>query len=112
MEEIADFMTGEGDWNTNDNLKSILRIKVVDTLNALNVKPLEGGSPIEDYGAAAAALGPVKAMLKRTGLQNAQTRTPLNAAEEKAVATLKDLFATIEDGTAYAKLVENYTSNK
>ena len=59
-------------------------------------------------GAAAAALGPVKAMLKRTGLQNAQTRTPLNAAEEKAVATLKDLFATIEDGTAYAKLVENY----
>ena len=105
-------MTGEGDWNTNKNLKSILRIKVVDTLNALNVKPLEGGSPIEDYGAAAAALGPVKAMLKRTGLQNAQTRTPLNAAEEKAVATLKDLFATIEDGTAYAKLVENYTSNK
>ena len=108
MDEIVQFLNGEGDWNTNKNLKSILRIKVVDTLNALNVKPLEGGSPIEDYGAAAAALGPVKAMLKRTGLQNAQTRTPLNAAEEKAVATLKDLFATIEDGTAYAKLVENY----
>ena len=68
MDEIVKFLNGEGDWNTNNNLKAIMRIKVEATLDMLNVKPKTGGSPIEDYGAAAAALGPIKAMLKRTGL--------------------------------------------
>ena len=106
-------MNGEGDWNANNkkNLKIFLKWIVQGNLKNVGAEAA-GGAPLEDFGAAAAALGPVKAMLKRTGLQNAQTRTPINAAEEKAVATLKDLFATIEDGTAYAKLVENYTSNK
>ena len=103
MDEIADFMTGEGDWNTNDNLKSILRIKVVDTLNALRVEPA-GGAPLTDFGAAAAALGPIDEMRKRSD------PTPTNAAERKAIAALKGLFATIEDGAAYAKLRTNYNN--
>ena len=94
-------MTGEGNWNTNSQLKAILRLKVVDMLNALGVEPA-GGSPLTDFGAAAAALGPIDAMRKRSD------PTPTNATERKAIAALKGLFATIEDDAAYAKLRTNY----
>ena len=105
MDEIVQFLNGEGDWNTNKNLKSILRIKVVDMLNALGVEPA-GGAPLTDYSAAADALGPIQAMRSRSD------PTPTNAAERKAIAALKGLFATIEDDAAYAKLLSNYESKK
>ena len=96
-------MNGEGDWNTNNNLKATLRLSVVHILQMLQVEPA-GGAPLKDFGAAAAALGPIKAMRKRPD------PTPTNAAEKTAIATLKNLFATIDDDAAYAKLKENYMS--
>ena len=63
----------------------------------LQVEP-SGGATLKDFGAAAAALGPIKAMRKRSD------PTPTNAAEKKAIATLNSLFATIDDDAAYAKL--------
>ena len=98
-------MTGEGDWNTNKNLKSILRIKVVDMLNALGVEPA-GGAPLTDYSAAAAALGPIKAMRSRSD------PSPTNDAERKAIAALKGLFATVDDAAEYSKLRVNYFNLK
>ena len=64
----------------------------------LQVEPSAGGATITDYGAAANALGPIKAMRKRSD------PTPVNAAEKKAIATLNKLFATIEDDAAYKLL--------
>ena len=69
----------------------------------LQVEPA-GGAPLKDFGAAAAALGPITAMRSRLD------PTPVNAGETKAIATLKKLFATIDDDAAYAKLRQNYKS--
>lgn len=91
-------MKGQGKWNTNNNLRAVLRIATKDILTSLYVESPEGGVPINNIGAAATALGPVKAMRAR------QDRTPQNAAEKKAIATLKNLFATCDDAEAFAKL--------
>ena len=98
MDEIIEFLNGEGDWNTNNVLKATLRLSVTRILQSLYLEP-SGGETLKDFGAAAAALGPIKAMRKRPD------PTPTNAAEKTAIATLKNLFATIDDDAAYAKLL-------
>ena len=74
-------MNGEGDWNANNkkNLRIFMRWTVERFLEKVGAKAA-GGVPIEDFGAAAAALLPIQAVLEREF-----PRTPENDAERKAI---------------------------
>ena len=56
-------MKGEGDWNTNNNLKAILRLSIKDIMMSVFIEPA-GGVPLKDFSAAADALESIKAVQK------------------------------------------------